>query len=454
MQIKEILIIKNGDENYAISTTEINQISRVPILMPLPLRPSGVRGLCAVSGNIVTMVDMNLLLGMQEVDYDASKARIISLNNEYASCTLLVSEVYNTVEIKEKNIDYITKENDPVIAIYKYKKSLVQIVSLDILFSKINKVEIESKEIKNGKIKAIVKKEEDTSRFLIFSMGDEKFALNIDFLREIILSDIEFTDIAGSNDEVMGLITLRDELLLVIDLRKYYGFNAINSYKNRILIASYKDRKIGLLVDEIIDIRNYISKDIEYMNENFDDNKISGVIHDKDYLVSFFDENVLENIFNQNNSFIDDNSNTLEQSNDEDNIMEVIIFKLSSKEYSFEVEHVAEIIDIVDSTKVAYTDNFIDGIINIRGQIVTIISLFDKLNIAPKIDENSKIIICTINNTKIGFIVDSVSDIINVKANEVREQDDELFTHILHLNHGKRLVLSMDIDKIVFNKEL
>ena len=37
MQIEEILIIKNSHESYGISTRDINQISRVPMLMPLPL---------------------------------------------------------------------------------------------------------------------------------------------------------------------------------------------------------------------------------------------------------------------------------------------------------------------------------------------------------------------------------------------------------------------------------
>lgn len=102
MQIHEILIIKNGVESYGISTEDINQISRVPLLMPLPFRPKAVRGLCAVAGTIVSLVDFNALLNMAEVEYDTSKTRILSLNNEYASNALLVSEVYDTVVVNQK----------------------------------------------------------------------------------------------------------------------------------------------------------------------------------------------------------------------------------------------------------------------------------------------------------------------------------------------------------------
>ena len=453
MQIEEILIIKNASESYGISTEDINQISRVPSLMPLPLRPSGTRGLCGVGGNIVSMVDVNLLLDMPEVDIDAASSRLISLNGTNSSNALLVSEVYNTVDVDKANIEYIEKPDDPVIAIYKYNDSLVQVLSLDILISKINRVEIEAREVNNGKVKVVDTKEEDSSRFLIFAMGSEKFALNIEFLREIILSDVKYTDIVGSADELLGLITLREELVAVMDLRSYYGFDQKRCDKNRILIASNNGDTIGLLVDEIIDIKSILTKDIEYLNDTSENSKISGVIHDAESLISFFDKEVIETIFDNNRAYIDSKDSKSEMVATQDDSIEVIVFKLLGKEYAFDVEYVAEIIDIMDSTKVAYADEGIDGIINIRGQIVPVVSLFEKLNIDTKIDENSKIIICNIDDNKIGFVVDSISDILSVKSSEIKEQSDELFTNVLHLDSGNRLVLSMNIEKIVSGKD-
>lgn len=454
MQIKEILIIKNAHESYGISTEDISQISRVPMLMPLPLRPSGVRGLCAVSGNIITMVDMNLLLGLKEVDADADKSRIVVLNEKLASSTLLVSEVYNTVEIDEEKIEYITKENDPVIAIYKYKDTLVQVLSLEVLFARINGVRIESKEIQNGKTNKLIAKEEDVIRYLIFTMQKEQYAVQIDFLSEIILADVTFTEIAGSSKEVLGFITLREELLLVIDLREHYGFTKKNGEKNRILIVSYKQKKIGLLVDSIIDIKNFQTKKIEKMDESFDENKIAGIIHDEnDNLISYFDEKVLENLFEENNSFIDSQESEISTDSTGSIVTEVIIFKLADKEYAFNVESVAEIIDNLDATSVAYTEDKIDGIINIRGQIIAIVSLFHTLGIEEIIRDDSKIIVCEMDGVKLGFVVDSVSDILGIKDTEIREQEDQIFSNILHLNNGERLVLSMDIGEMLKMKE-
>lgn len=453
MQIEEILIIKNGTESYGISTQDINQISRVPSLMPLPLRPTGSRGLCGVGGNIVAMIDLNLLLDLPEVNMDASESRLISLNESYSSNALLVSEIYNTVYIEEKNIDYIDSKDDPVIAIYKYNGSLVQVLSLELLIAKINKIDLKPKEIYNGKSKDVKIIEEDSSRFLVFAMNNEQFAVEIDFLREIILADVKYTHISGSPDELLGLITLRDELVAVMDLRKYYGFKSEKSDKNRILIASHNGSNIGLLVDKIIDIKVILNKDIEHIESKSSGAQISGVIHDKKNLISFFGREVIENIFKENEAYIESKDKVANEKTSLEESMELIVFKLASKEYSFNADYVAEIIDIMKSTKVAYSNEGIDGIINIRGQIVPLVSLYERLNIKSNIDEDSKIIVCNINNYKVGVAVDSISDILSVNQSDIKEQDDETFKNVLHLDDGKRLVLSMDINSIIENKE-
>ncbi len=449
MQVQEILIIKNARESYGISTEDINQISRVPSLMLLPLRPFGVRGLCSVGGSVVSMVDMNLLLDMPEIDLADSKSRVISLNHDFASNTLLVPDVYNTVEIEEENIEYIDNEDDPVIAIYKYEDSLVQVLSLEKLFEKMNRVTIPAREVSSGKLKESVVKEEDSVRFLIFSMANEKYALEIDYLQEIILADIEYTDVAGTSNEVLGLITLRDELLLVVDLRTYYGFEAVESDDNRILVVSLEGKKVGLRIDAIIDIQNFYKREIEILGERLDDNKITGVIHAKDALISFFDATVLNEIFRKNESFIDTNEKEEVTQKVQTSEMEIIVFKLADREYSFEVDYVDEIIDVVATTEVSFTDSTIDGIINIRGQIVTIVSLFEKLHLAPVVGEDSKIIICNIDGDRIGFVVDSVSDILNVNADEIEQEESEYFESVLQLNGGERLVLAMNMEKIL-----
>ncbi len=452
MQIQEILIIKNNSENFGISTQDINQIFRVPDIMPLPLRPKEVRGLSVLGGNIATILDINMLLGIGKVDENNDLSRLLSLTNEHSVNALLVSDVYNTVTIKEEHIEYIDRADDAVIAIYKHKDLIVQILSLDALFAKIKKVNIKAKEIHEAKAKERKIVEAPSRRFLIFKMSRERFAIDIDFLQEIILAETTFTEITGSRDEIIGLITLRDDLITVIDLRVYYGFEKFKSDKNRILITTVNSKTVGLLVDEIVDIKNFLDKDIEYMGNEFDKSKISGVLHDENSLISFLDDSVICDLIKVNESYIDTKEELESQTLDDEDALEFIIFKLEDKEYAFEVDKVAEIIDSVKPTDVVMTDKKIDGVINIRGQIVPIVSLFKILGINKKSDADSKIIVTEIDGDKVGFVVESVSDILKVNQTDIKPQEDELLTDVLHLENGAKLVMRMDIEKMIQSK--
>lgn len=449
MKIEEILIIKNGSESFGISTQVIDQIFRVPDIMPLPLRPLEVRGLSVLGGNISTVMDINMLLGIGKVDNQNNNARLLTLTNKNSMNSLLVSEVYNTVTIDEEKIEFVDRPEDAVVAIYKHNDTIVQILSIDTMFSKLKKVNIESKSISEGRGKSKNIVEESSKRFLIFKMQKERFAIDIDFLQEIILADTTFTEITGSNKEIKGLITLRDDLITVIDLRTYYDFDKLDSDKNRILITTVNSKTIGLLVDEIVDIKNFLDKNIEFMGDEFEKSKISGVLHDDNSLISFLDDSVINELIKANESYIDTAEDIVEVKENYNNSIEVIVFKLDSREYSFEVDKVSEIIDAVRPTDVTMTESKIDGLINIRGQIVPIISLFKILGIDENQNEDSKIIVTDINDSKIGFVVDSVSDILRVELDDIKPQDDDILTDVLHLEDGNKLVMMMNIEKMI-----
>jgi purine-binding chemotaxis protein CheW len=131
---------------------------------------------------------------------------------------------------------------------------------------------------------------------------------------------------------------------------------------------------------------------------------------------------------------------------------EVVVFKLGKEEYAFPIEEVAEIIDMTDITPVVNAPAMVDGIINIRGQIVTIGSLHKRLGIVNADMDNQKILICHAPTGRIGFFVSSVSDVLGIQKNQMvqNEDGDGMFSDVLHLDDGKRLVLlfAPDVSKL------
>jgi len=451
MLIEEILIVKHDEVYFGIPSASIAQILRIPEITPLAMSPEAVHGLCAVGGNIITAIDMNHLIGLKEVETTSFQSRLLSLNEPYSASGLVVSEVVVSIGIDEENIEYIPNPIDSIVAIYHYGEKLIQIIDPGKLLQMLEVDSISLSSIDDRSNKHAIKEavQSDSDRYLLFKMGEETFAILIDHLREILSAHYSLTPITGSNREIAGMISLRDELLVVADLRIFFGYAPKKSDKNRIILVQSETKIIGLLIDEIVDINEFSSQNIDLYDRNGSNQLICGVIHNGDHLISLIGKETIDTLIRQNDSSIVSNKNDITVTNDE-NSLEVVVFKLADEEYAFPIERVSEIIDTTAITPVASSPDTVEGVINIRGQIVTIGSLHKQLGINERKSENQKIIICQANKGRIGFFVDSVSNVMSVSKNEVISESDQdkIFSAVLHLNQGERLVMLFDLESL------
>lgn len=448
MHIEEILIVCHDGVCFGIPTAMIGQILRIPELTPVSLSPREVRGICAVGGNILTAVDMNLALGMDAVDLASPMGRILSLREPYDTSALIVSKVVVSVSVDPERMEYRSDSSDPVIAVYHHADELIQVLDISRTIRAILPQTVEERPIseKNENGMNVSEKHTRSERYLLFRMGGEMYALGIENLKEILGAYHPLTPISGGKAEIAGMMSLRDELLVVADLRLYCGFEPLKSDKNRILVSETKEKTIGLMIDEIIDIKEYGEEQVEHFAQSGDDERVSGVIHDPEYLVSLLGERVIDEIVARNRAILIDSDETNEAQKS-DAVMEAVVFKLGKEEYAFAIEEVSEIIDTIPVTPVSLASEIVEGVINIRGQIVTIGSLHRRLGLPIHPANEQKIIVCHTPKGRMGFFVDGVSDVMQVHSAEVLGGIDNgpLFSKVLHFDGGKRLVLLFDL---------
>lgn len=448
--IEEILIVCRDKVCFGIPTHLIGQILRVPEMTPLALSPAEVHGMCAVGGNITTAVDMNLLLGMEKVDIFSQKSRILTLTGAYEASALVVPEVVASVMIDPEKIEYIGEANDPVVAIYHHAETLIQVMDVPKMLRSIHPKRIDVREVgeKNETHQTVLEKTSQHERYLLFRMGGEIYAMGIDNLREILSASQPITPLSGTEAEIVGMMSLREELILIADLRLLYGFEPCRSDKNRILITQFDTKVLGLMIDEIIDIKEFSSHQIERFNTAEEKGKISGVIHDEDHLVSLVSIEEIRDVIRRYDALII-SSDRVQTDSASDIVFEAVVFRLGREEYAINIERVAEIIDMTPVTPVAQSPDGVEGVVNIRGQIVTIGSFHRQLKIDRTESGDQKIIICDTPKGRMGFFVDSVSDVMGIRSDELHEESNprSLFSHILHFDGGKRLVLLLDLER-------
>ena len=100
-----------------------------------------------------------------------------------------------------------------------------------------------------------------------------------------------------------------------------------------------------------------------------------------------------------------------------------LVFHVGAERYAVDVYDVNNIIMIPAITKMPGTDECYKGIIHLRGEIIPIMSLSKRLNIGKdEITKDSRIIILDLANDKrIGVIVDSVTEVITISADNIEE---------------------------------
>lgn len=102
-----------------------------------------------------------------------------------------------------------------------------------------------------------------------------------------------------------------------------------------------------------------------------------------------------------------------------------VIFKLGEERYAVDILNVGGISEFRDVTKVPNAPYFIDGIINLRGEIIPIVSLKKRFNIPEKaVDSDTRIIINNIRGKDIGFVVDEASQVIKIDDADIEDAPD------------------------------
>lgn len=139
---------------------------------------------------------------------------------------------------------------------------------------------------------------------------------------------------------------------------------------------------------------------------------------------------------------------------------EFLTFVLGDEHYALDIMKVKEIRGYETVTKIANAPAFIKGVLNLRGDIVPIVDLRVKFAVGEATyNEFTIVIMLHIGERIVGIVVDAVSDVINVNADEIKPPPqfgvafDSQFLHGLLPVAGNMIIL-LNIESLITSKEL
>ena len=112
--------------------------------------------------------------------------------------------------------------------------------------------------------------------------------------------------------------------------------------------------------------------------------------------------------------------NSLEEESNSKNIEKYIRFSLGTEKYAVHLLMVREVIPTPETTSLPNSPAHFIGIMNLRGQIISIYDLRKKLGVKPIAEnEEEAVIIVNIEDVSIGFMVDSIDQVLAVPMENV-----------------------------------
>lgn len=141
-------------------------------------------------------------------------------------------------------------------------------------------------------------------------------------------------------------------------------------------------------------------------------------------------------------------------------LIQLVSFNLDQEEYGVDVLKVREIIRMPTVTRVPNTPHYVDGVINLRGKVIPIISMRKKFGLMDaENDKQTRIMVMDVDGELMGFIVDAVSEVIRISGSEIQPSpavvatgvDQECIAGVI--NQAERLLVLLDLEKMFSNDE-
>lgn len=145
-----------------------------------------------------------------------------------------------------------------------------------------------------------------------------------------------------------------------------------------------------------------------------------------------------------------------EQANaNNDPVLQWVTYHLDNEIYGVNVMQVQEVLRVTEIAPVPGSQEYVLGIINLRGNVVTVIDTRKRFGLASKEpDDLSRVIVVEVEDNVIGMLVDSVAEVVYLHQSEIEPSptvsNDESSYYIQGVcSRGEQLLILVDINKLL-----
>lgn len=311
--------------------------------------------------------------------------------------------------------------------------------------------------------------DEVSNQYATFYLDEEAFAFPMSVVLEIIRVP-ESVAVPLTPESLVGLANLRGSVLPILDLREILGLSKKDYTEGTRVIVVEAGRPVGLVVDKVSRVLNVDDESIESAEQvraTIDADLLNGVAKNLDGhdLIQLLDvdkairrefASVVDSLgASAGVASLDEMGGAVSVEEEEDDTSQLVSFEVESQEYAFNITEVEEIVRVPENiSRVPRADSHVLGLINLRGQLLPLVSLRQMFNLPHhELDEHNRILVVSLKKPEggkesVGIVVDSVKEVLRVSPEVMDKMPtllrqggdlDEIDT-VCRLENGNRLV--------------
>jgi chemotaxis signal transduction protein len=432
-EVRKLVTFRIAKEEFAFHMEHVREILRVQTPNQVPDVPDYVLGVLTVRGQILPVLDLRRLLQQR------------SLADEFAgSCRPLREEYERWLDQTSKAFAGGSQQKVDASVTEQLRKWLADTNSSSQLL-------MEALARARGLNEKVVKQLQ--VRMKCQERGDRDSALACG---EEVLS--------GGRETVAALHRFEQQIAQNIQ------------EDQRIIVVDAEGLVLGLVVDHVHEVLN-VPKNLIEPPPRITSNggmELSGVakLDDGSRLIMLLDvahlmkDQKLRDVGNSSRQALEDRkSGEIQEAGPgvpELSELQLVTFMLGDEEYGVPISQIQEIDRIAKITKVPKAAQFIEGITNLRGEVIPVLDTRKRFELAVKPpDDRTRIIIVDLGGVKTGLVVDSVREVLNLARKDIAPPpegigsgiDQRFISGIGKVDAGKRMIVLLDVERILSRQE-
>jgi len=472
---RQFLTFRLVGRRYAIPVGEVAEVIRLPAVARVPQSPQGLLGLANLRGSVVPVASGRGLLGQSRASA-TEQARAIVLEGQ-APVALAVDSIDALMDVPGSGIearpaDIATLPGEVLRGAFPAADGAVKILDLQALMAaaftaRPRKSAVPGRSAPNTLQQAVV---ENVTRLLTFGVAEQEYALPLESVQEVVTASGATTEIPHAESAVRGVIGFRGGLLPLLSLRSMLGFGAVNAQANeKIVVTRVGDEIVGLVADRMTGLVAAPAGQIEDMPEILavrtgGESRIRAIyrgdggrrlvpILSTDEL---FGEDVMRKLQAARRSAVGPAPTEAPV-----DTRQFVVFRLGADEFGLPIAAVEEVLRLPDQiTRVPKTPKFLEGVVNLRGQVLPVVDQRKRFGMADAPDkEGRRLVVVHTPRHRAGLIVDSVSDVLRVREDDIAEapaltgEANPLVQGVANLEAAGRIVLLLDPAEVLTRAE-